>query len=95
MARTKLWSLCIAITKKLFKALQLAQLEETGYCCSIILILSEFLEFTKMRVQVSSELALYAVFSFVEWFVVPFPTALDQNPFQCEVLNRNDLKSGL
>ena len=50
-----------------------------------------------MRVQVSSELALYAVFSFVEWFVVPFPTALhvDQNPFQCEVLNRNDLKSGL
>ena len=48
-----------------------------------------------MRVQVSSELALYAVFSFVEWFAVPFPTALDQNPFQCEVLNRNDLKSGL
>ena len=48
-----------------------------------------------MRVQVSSELALYAVFCFVEWFVVPFPTALNQNPFQCEVFNRNDLKSGL
>jgi len=54
----------IAITKKkLFKALQLTQPEETGYCFNIILILSEFLEPTKdEQVQVSSELALYAVF---------------------------------
>ena len=82
--------------KKLFNALQLAQLEETGYCFNIILILSEFLEPTRdERVQVSSELALCCFFVVVEWFVVPFSTAFDQNPFQCEVLNRNDLKSGL
>lgn len=82
--------------KWLFKALQLTKPEETGHCFNIILMLSEFLEPTKGGlVQVSSELALYAVFLYVEWFVVPFPTALDQNPFQCEFLNRNNLKSGL
>ena len=40
-------NISIAIMKRLFKALQLTQPEETGYCFNIILILSELLEPTR------------------------------------------------
>ena len=65
-------NISIAIIKRLFKALQLTQPEETGYCFNIILILSELLEPTRDKwVPVSSELALYAGFLWLNglWYL--------------------------